>query len=279
MIKPNILMIHRISSGRYRIEEHYYSRNLVVDKKNLFDVITSLIDSGLEIGSISDALYDPNRFHLTFDDGYKEHLVIGKELKEHFSFDTDQCTFCINVGNSILHSYSGMDMIYRISSDHGIERIIQYFQKNDWKAKSDIQSIKEKFITLTPEEIHQLFINLPIDDSNMESLFLTKEEVKKLSYLFQIASHGISHRDLRNHSDISKEEIAESKKILEDIIQSEISIMCYPEGKNDDDVQRMTELSGYQYGLSINHQENNPYSIGRYCINRHLDEFMRGLNE
>ena len=100
-----------------------------------------------------------------------------------------------------------------------------------------------------------------------------------MSKLFNIISHGIYHRDLRYHKDISKNEILDSKKHLEKLCNNPIEVFCYPEGKNDEDIWQMCKDSGYKFGLSINHAPNNPYKIGRYCINRDIAELLRDLND
>jgi len=274
MKKPNILMCHRVSNGK-KIDEHYYKRNLVIDENKLYDVIEYLYRKGLKPGTINESLHDPKRFHITFDDGYIEHLAIAKELKEKFSFNKNHCTFCINVGNSILRECSGMDLIYNIIKNDGINELLNYLGIN---IEENVSYVKQRYIKFSPVEIKKLRDFFQECTSDINELFLDVSQIKELSSLFTIASHGISYRDLRYHIDKSKEEICLSKAELKRIIGLNVEIFGYPEGKNDKAVQKAIEKSGYKFGLSINHDEGNNFRIGRYCINRHLKEFMRDIN-
>lgn len=269
-------MIHRVDMGK-PIQDVYHSRNLVIYKKQLVDLIETLSDKGLSPGTIEDTINDNKRFHLTFDDGYAEHLKIAKLLKNDFSLDKHECTFCINVGNSVLKKHSGMDLIYHIISMGKFEELVRYAKNKDWQVDSNIDSIKERYISLSPSEINEFISHFALDRCNIGELYLDEKKIKKLSELFNIASHGITHRDLRNHLEISKVEISDSKKRLEKIVGSDVPIMCYPEGKNDDEIQKITKRAGYEYGLSITHSKRNKYSIGRYCVNRQLDLFIKNL--
>ncbi len=267
-------MCHRISNNQ-KIDEHYYKRDLVIEKGNLYEIIDNLYEKGLKPGTINESLHDSNIFHITFDDGYSEHLAIAKELKEKFSLNKFHCTFCINVGNSIHKEYSGMDLIYNIIKKVGIRELVNYLGIN---IQENVSYVKQRYIKFSPVEIKKLRDFFQECTSEINELFLDVSQIKELSSLFTIASHGISHRDLRYHIDKSKEEIGLSKAELKRIIGLNVEIFCYPEGKNDKAVQKAIEESGYKLGLSINHDEENNFSIGRYCINRHLKEFMRDIN-
>lgn len=269
-------MVHRICMES-PIDESYYSRNLVISKDRLFEVIETLLDKGVTPGSIEETIHDNKKFHLTFDDGYSEHLKIAKILKKNFSLAKEHCTFCINVGNSLHGNYSGMDLIYNTIKRDGIDGVVSYAVNKDWNVDPNIKSIKNKYISLPPDEIKNFKNHFNFDVSKLESIFLDRNQIKNLSVLFNVASHGITHRDLRYHMDISEREILKSKKELEDLIESKVSIMCYPEGKNNKMIRKITKESGYEYGLSINNIVDDPFCIGRYCINRHLGRFLEEI--
>jgi len=269
-------MIHRVDMD-LPIDEQYHTRNVVISKERLMEIIELLLDKGLVPGTIEETIHDDKKFHLSFDDGYSEHLKIAKKLKKNFSLEKEHCTFSINVDNSINENYSGMDLIYNIIERKGLGELLTYAKNNDWKVDPNIDSIKEKYITLSPDEINDIRNKTDVRTSELKNLFLNGDQIKKLSDLFNIGSHGITHRDLRNHLDISKKEIHNSKRELETIIGSKVSTMCYPEGKNNKKVRSITKESGYGYGLSINHKKGDPFCVGRYCINRHLDRFMEDL--
>ena len=81
--------------------------------------------------------------------------------------------------------------------------------------------------------------------------------------MLQISSHGITHRFLIDHKIESKKEILQSKLILEKLINQNIDTFCYPEGKNDIELQNYCKNAGYKYALSIRHEASNKFCIGR----------------
>ena len=74
------------------------------------------------------------------------------------------------------------------------------------------------------------------------------------------------HRDLCFHIQDSECEIRDSKAYLENVVQQEINIFCYPEGKNDTNLQEFCQKSGYTYALSVCHSKDNNFCIGRRNI-------------
>ena len=70
----------------------------------------------LNLESLKQCLLNPNRyFCLSFDDSFKEHLWVAKDLVKSYNIDKKSMLFAINVGNSIYHNFSGMDIIYHLA--------------------------------------------------------------------------------------------------------------------------------------------------------------------
>ena len=92
---------------------------------------------------------------------------------------------------------------------------------------------------------------------------MNSKEVEELSEMFQISSHGKSHRFLTRYQNISRLEIRQSKEILEQKLNKTINIFCYPEGKNDKTIQHYVKVAGFKYALSIRHEPDNNFCIGR----------------
>ena len=267
-------MIHRINIDD-DIDGIYYERNMVIDLKDLIKIIDFLISKEMKFATLKETLNDKKSFHLTFDDGYTEHIKAAKILKNRYNLQKDQCTFAINTGNSISEEYSGMDLIYHLINAGMSNKIKEYLNLSD--KEMNIQNIKNNYTKLSSDQIKNMREDMLKDSTSLKLKYLNREQVKDLSKMFNIASHGITHRDLRYHRETSKKEISESRSILREITGQSIDVMCYPEGKNDRFTQISTEDSGYKYGLSINHEEGNDYSIGRYCINNHIDDFFEGI--
>ncbi len=271
-------MLHRIECNDSSIDDLYYQRNLVFKIDDLIEIINTILKSKYSLGTLKQSIETNNHLHITFDDGYKEHLTVAKKLKKEFDLEKEYCSFAINIGNSLLSNFSGMDLIYNIIQNNSIEELCNYLsiyhQKN-----CNIEFLKEIYIKMNINEIESIKNSFKFNREFLKSQFLNKQDVIDLSKLFNIISHGICHRDLRYHKISSKKEILDSKKHLEKLCGKPIEVFCYPEGRNDEDVWQMCKDSGYNFGLSINHAPNNPYKIGRYCVNRDLVELSRDLND
>ena len=269
----NILMIHRIYYDiEQKINPMYFDRAMVIGYEKLKSIIDEFLEKGFEFGSLKQCLLNPNRyFCLSFDDGFKEHLWVAKDLIKSYNIDKKSMLFAINVGNSIYHNFSGMDIIYHLAQFKRLNEAFKFFNfkvstKNMF---SNIQILKEHYIKQPPNVLLDFNAKFLPD---LSLTFLNKKEIQELSKIATICSHGITHRDLTYHKADSDIEIIESKNILEKIIGDEVSIFVYPEGKSDDDLYKICKNGRYEYGLSIKHKSNNPFCIGRkdaknYCYN------------
>ncbi|MCK4613819.1 MAG: polysaccharide deacetylase family protein, partial [Thermoplasmata archaeon] len=186
----------------------------------------------------------------------------------------------INVGNSITFNYTGMDVLYEAIGKNGESALGQCFGLDFTNAEDDIiGKLKERIIAISPDEFSQIRNCLRLETKRLSALFLNSSEIRELAQLATIASHGMTHRDLTNHPEISQQEIRQSKRILEELVGREIQIFSYPEGRCNPQIQQFCKDAGYVYSLSISHQQDNPYCIGRFCITNHRKEIMRRLHE
>jgi len=263
MSKPNILMFHRINiDGRQEINSYYFQRNMVHHIDSVFDIIDSHLKSGCHFGSISQCLEDNKCFHLSFDDGFKEHIKVAKLIKEKYVIGYNHISFSINVGNSIFANYTGMDIVYQLLSFYNPNKLRELLEMDvDF---NNVSEIKDKLLRRSPETLIKLSVKCDEIKERLRKTFLSKVEIIELSKIFQILSHGMTHRSLVYYKNESKDEIFQSKIILEKLIGRSINVFCYPEGKNDSDIQRNCIDAGYKYALSIRHEENNKYCIGRF---------------
>lgn len=262
MIKPKILMFHRVKTdNEHTINNWYFQRKMVIKIENLYKLIDNYLNKNLKAGSILECTENNNYFHLSFDDGFKEHLKVAFLLKERYNFDYNSISFSISVANSINHNFTGMDIIYSILKNNRIGKLNLFF-KTDFVAEN-IPEIKQYIANLEPEHLKQLSNYFPELRKELKNIFLDKSEIIELSKIFKITSHGITHRFLTNYKNESELEILHSKEILENITKQDIDTFCYPEGKNDFDLQNYCKKAGYKYALSIRHEENNNFCIGR----------------
>ncbi|MBD3218051.1 MAG: polysaccharide deacetylase family protein [candidate division Zixibacteria bacterium] len=105
-------------------------------------------------------------------------------------------------------------------------------------------------------------------------LHLSREELKELSQseLITIGAHSISHPELSRVSvEKVREEVVESKKILEDITGKEVKYFSYPFGRFNDAVIKQLKEAGYQAAFcGVPHRFNggdNLFMIPRIPLN------------
>ena len=104
--------------------------------------------------------------------------------------------------------------------------------------------------------------------------FCTWQEIKQMvdSNLVEIASHSYNHVNLIDNADLDLE-IVESKKILEEKLNTKIATFVYPLGKFDDTVHKKVKKH-YKYamrlGSAINFSWQNISSITYRVISDNL---------
>jgi hypothetical protein len=262
MDRPNIIMFHRVKfTNKQNINNWYFRRRMIIEIEKLYKLIDKYLSRGYKMGSIEQCLENNNYFHLSFDDGFKEHLEVAFLLKKRYNFNYSSISFSINIANSVNHDFTGMDLAYSILENKQIEKL-NHFLKTNFKTK-DIAEIKNKIASLTPKQLKRLSDYFSEFQRQLKNTFLSKSDIIELSKIAKITSHGITHRFLTYHKKESEKEILESKAILEHIINKKIDTFCYPEGKNDFEIQFFCKKAGYKYSLSIRHEENNKFCIGR----------------
>ncbi len=71
--------------------------------------------------------------------------------------------------------------------------------------------------------------------------------IKDLARTMEIGAHTLTHRNLPPLNDAeAREEIAGSKKWLEDLLGKECAMFCYPRGKYDERIKGFVQDAGYR---------------------------------
>jgi len=112
---------------------------------------------------------------------------------------------------------------------------------NDW----DVQFAGKKFRHLTVDELRTLH------DSG-----------------FEIGSHGLQHRLLTAADEQSVEEIGESKKKLEDLLQSDVVSFCYPFGRFNAALAKQVANAGYRFAVASVYYRRVPQPAALYTLKR-----------
>jgi peptidoglycan/xylan/chitin deacetylase (PgdA/CDA1 family) len=99
-----------------------------------------------------------------------------------------------------------------------------------------------------------------------------RERIKKISDLgFTIGSHGLTHKKLTklNYNE-QKNELIESKKIIEDCIGKKIHFIAFPKGRYNDLIIDLCKKAGYSKSFSTfnkwNDTSNKTFNFGRWSI-------------
>ena len=252
-------MFHRIELKNMQLPEIYNKRKMLHRIERLFEIIDSHLSKGYSFGNIEEARINPLILHITFDDGYKEHLEVAQILKERYSLSYSDITFSINVGNSYFQKKISMDFIYKLIELDRLNELMDLIKLET----DDIQSIKKYLFSKPEVEIEKIFSS--ISDINLCNIFLNEDEVYALSKIFSIASHSMTHHFLTFSNELNYE-IGMSKKILENKLNLKIDTFCYPEGKNNISIQKICQKEGYKYALSIRGNLKNKFDISREII-------------
>ncbi len=248
--KSNIFMFHRIAFGKSHISPIYFARKMCVSIYQVENLILAQLKTGKQFGSIEDCLEFPDKyFLLSFDDGYKEHLQVAEYLRTRFSIPKHSLLFSIPTDFLLKKSY-GMDALYALAEDEKLEQAFGYFNleyKQDDGTLENLKTLKTHYIKCPRKRLEDFKKCMGID---LSDLFLNEEDIKKLSKIATICSHGMAHRSLTEHLSDSAQEISQSKEILQNISGQNIDIFCYPEGKHTVELVSIVK-EAYRYALAI----------------------------
>ncbi|GAJ25706.1 polysaccharide deacetylase [Liquorilactobacillus sucicola DSM 21376 = JCM 15457] len=115
---------------------------------------------------------------------------------------------------------------------------------------------------------------------------LTLSEAKTMQHsgLVDFQSHTVQHLDLNALStDVQKQELANSKKYLDDNLKQNTRMICYPAGRYNQTTIRLANHLGYKIGLTTNEGlacvDQGWYSLARVRIAPGIDRqtFMQLL--
>ena len=95
---------------------------------------------------------------------------------------------------------------------------------------------------------------------------LTSQEIRDISQDFEIGAHSMTHRRLPAISEQqAKNEIVESKAVLEQVIGKEIKVFCYPGGAYTGLHMQLVKDAGYRYARTVARYTftvDDPYEAG-----------------
>lgn len=109
-------------------------------------------------------------------------------------------------------------------------------------------------------------------------LVLSAEQLRRLAREgADIQSHGLTHRRLTKLPEKdAMREIADSKKILEDILGKTVDLFCYPYGDFNPRIEAMAKFAGYRAAISTVHGKTHRPDE-RYCLKRIPVHYNQGI--
>lgn len=240
---------------------------------------------------------------ITFDDGYADNLLEASPILMKF-----------DVPATIFVSSGMIETEYEFWWDSLDDIFLSDVPNTRRELEIEIDGTYYKWIIQNFEEantvyykLHALIKTLPrgLRDIKIDELYnwsgkqrkqrpshavLSKAQLKKLASLngIEIGAHTVSHPRLSNETvQLQREEIANSKNDLEQLIGREINSFSYPFGAHEDFTDAsafLVQECGYTCGLA-NIQETvfkttNPYRIPRRLVrNWDIEEFKSNLEE
>jgi peptidoglycan/xylan/chitin deacetylase (PgdA/CDA1 family) len=81
---------------------------------------------------------------------------------------------------------------------------------------------------------------------------LSDEEIKNLAQDFEVGAHTINHHELTTLTEEdAHEEIVDSKKWLENLLDKEVRSFCYPRGDFNQEVKETVRLAGFKLARTV----------------------------
>lgn len=222
---------------------------------------------------------------LTFDDGLKDHIYVAEELKKinivgiffistypmikHDLLDVHKAHL-INgkVGGKKaldgLNEYLKKNGIVNFINNDEKERFKKKYSKNvDTDEKKEFKKIINYYgnIKLKTKILDELLIKFKIKISS-EDFYMNSEEIKYLSDLgMVIGSHSVNHNLLSRLSEAEqRNEIKNSKDLIESIIKKKCNFFSFPYGGKDsynDLTLKLLKKLNYDYSFTV--KSNNFY--------------------
>ena len=191
-----------------------------------------------------------NKVVLTFDDGYKNNLEYAYPILKKYKLSA-----------TIFIVYDFID-----------KNVFVWWDRLEYaKANVDLENIKK----LNNEEIEKKVAQITSLNKNTtkpsDYNFMNWKDIKKISDVFEIGSHTLTHPILTNIPLVeAKKEILQSKRKIEGKIGKKIISFAYPNGNYNEELISAVEEAGYKFGVI--------YEKGNIKNQNNFKLFRRGIN-
>ena len=273
----------------------------ILEKKDYTNQIKKFSKKGL-INSYDELFISSNKYLLTFDDGFKDHIFAAEVLKKYNSTGIFFIPTSPLENNIILDVHKTHLILGKVKSSEALielekylhkNKIINFYNKNE---KSKYKSAYKKHLDEDDKKQFKKIMNyygdLKLKHKILDYLlkkfeinikpkdyYMNKKEIKYIQSLGMIiGSHSQSHTLLSRLSYREQfKELKNSKIFLENIIKKNIDTFCYPYGGkisyNDNTLKILKKLK-YKLAYSVEYRDisfkdikQKPYELPRYDCN------------
>jgi peptidoglycan/xylan/chitin deacetylase (PgdA/CDA1 family) len=273
-----ILMYHRVLSSpnllhRSNPDEQMFNNHMKVLRR-FFNVLP--LSEGVK--RLGDRTLPPRAVSITFDDGYADNYSTALPILKNWGL---HATFFIATGfinGGIMWNDMVIETVAKLSG-----KILDLEEINLGVFKID--TIDERFKTVNTlltklkhlpgaERSRQVQSIVDITNTRLpDDLMMTEKQVYELrKSSMEIGGHTVSHPILTSIDNESASiEIHNCKKILENMIDNEVTLFAYPNGKFGRDYTsqhvEMVRNAGFKYAVAtdtgVAKQENDVYMLPR----------------
>lgn len=281
-----VIMYHYVKDS-WHSDKHYYLKTADFERQLQY------FQNNGGIISLEEYIDGKDGYHLSFDDGLKDHIKFVLPLLEKYDA---KASFYISTSPLQNKKLLGVHRthILLFSVEHGelwseIQKLLEGYELSEEQSnlytKQELSSYEYNIkrvlnYTLEPvqrDAILDTLVEKYLDEDEwFERYYMNEDEIRDLHAKGQsVGSHSHLHNLLADMSyDEQYEQISTSQKILSDVLGEKVDTFCYPYGGvrsyNEETKQILQEL-GFRIAFAVEKSENEDiFSISR----RDCNEFM-----
>jgi peptidoglycan/xylan/chitin deacetylase (PgdA/CDA1 family) len=238
-----ILLYHRIIVSDYQ----YWSLNI---SPEIFEKQIKYISENYHVLRLDDdwtgkVSKDEKYVVITFDDGYVDNFRNALPVLEKYNVPATFFVSTDNIDSDKMYWWDELEKIFILDGYHGeFDFDKEIFQVRTLEDRKKVcMYIRNKLKNLQPDirshRLNELRKALGLKEAVTDELrCLSSKELKCMaaSSVVSIGGHTKSHLSMGNteSKELLKQEVMESKKLLEKIIIKPISVFAYPFGSDED---------------------------------------------
>jgi peptidoglycan/xylan/chitin deacetylase (PgdA/CDA1 family) len=214
---------------------------------------------------------------ITFDDGYKDNYIYAYPILKKYGVPATVFLTAGHIGSGELFWWDKIIYVLQHTTREALELDgIGLYPLTSNSERLQAASILIKKLGEVPEPEKNMMIEriLSISAVNIpaglgKEIILSWDEVREMNHDgITISAHSVTHPMLTKLSpEQVKDEIIESKKIIEERIDRPVTAFAYPGGRFDRDTISLLKESGFSCAVTgvprLTTPESNPYELGR----------------